>query len=347
MNAFTLLLLISISAILLIALDVARRQHIKRLHIALFLAIVACITSLILFPNLLISLGSLLGIPRGADAIVYGSILFLLYISIVFYSKIEKTSEDLTLLIRGLALASNSKSSEFSNNDTVFVIPAYNEAKVIKATLQKLIDSGFRRIVLVNDGSMDDTAKIAGEFSKSHGVVVLSHIKNRGQGAALETGFEYIRRSQTLPKFIATFDSDGQHDPHDIIKMKNFLEGNSSVDIALGSRFIGKTNSNVPALRKILLKLAVIFTMITSGVKLTDAHNGLRLMRRSVLDKIKLHQDGMAHASEIIEGIAKQKVRYAEIPVNITYSEYSTAKGQRGLNAVNIAIRIISHKLFR
>jgi hypothetical protein len=131
-----------------------------------------------------------------------------------------------------------------------------------------------------------------------------------------------------------TFDADGQHRVEDALAMTDRLDA-AGLDLVMGSRFLGEAR-NMPALRRLVLKAAVIFTNLTTGLKLTDAHNGLRVLSRAAALQIDLKQDRMAHASEFLSVIAEKKLRFEEAPVTILYTEYSLAKGQRLRNAIHI-----------
>jgi polyprenyl-phospho-N-acetylgalactosaminyl synthase len=206
---------------------------------------------------------------------------------------------------------------------TVIVIPAYNEGKVIGNVLQEIKQS-YQAIVVVDDASEDNTREIA----ENNGVVVLRHLINRGQGAALKTGIiEALHRGADV---IVTFDADGQHQVSDIKKLIEPVVSGQA-DVVLGSRFIGKSEHYIPALRKLVLRLAVIFTRFTSRLDVSDTHNGLRAFSRNAAQKIKIQQDRMAHASEILDEIHKNKLSFVEVPVNVYYSAYSVSKGQSSL----------------
>jgi hypothetical protein len=112
----------------------------------------------------------------------------------------------------------------------------------------------------------------------------------------------------------------------------------------LGSRFLGKT-SGIGKLKYLTLKLAIKFSNITSGLQLTDTHNGLRILNRKFADEIQITMPDMSHASEILEIIAEKKYTYKEVPVTIAYTDYSRAKGQSVLNAVNIAFDMLLRKV--
>ena len=218
------------------------------------------------------------------------------------------------------------------------VVPAYNEASAVHDVARDL-RAGFPNVIVVDDGSPDAT----GAEARRGGAVVLRHALNRGQGAALQTGIDYaIRRGAEV---VVTFDADGQHRVEDVHRLVAALE-TTGADIAIGSRFLD-LQSNVPPIRRFTLRMATHFMRLTSGVPLTDAHNGLRAMRRGAAEKIRITIDGMAHASEIVDEVRHLGLKVTEVPVVIRYSEYSLGKGQSSLAAVRIAFDYLMKRLFR
>lgn len=221
---------------------------------------------------------------------------------------------------------------------TWIVIPTYNEGTVIADLLHDLL-AQYPLVVVVDDGSSDATWRAAYEA----GAVVLRHPINLGQGAALQTGITYVlKRGADL---IVTFDGDGQHQVKDIETMIEMLVRTQS-DVALGSRFLGET-VGLPWKRRVMLKAAVIFTWLITGLKLTDAHNGLRVLTRNAAQKLEIRQDRMAHASEIIRSIAQLKLRYVEVPMTVLYTDYSLAKGQKISNLFDILGELFSGRMQR
>jgi glycosyltransferase involved in cell wall biosynthesis len=158
----------------------------------------------------------------------------------------------------------------------------------------------------------------------------LRHTINRGQGASLQTGIDYALRHGA--KLIVTFDADGQHDAADIPLL---IEALGEHDIALGSRFLGKVEG-ASARRMALLKTATKVSNGLSGMKLTDSHCGLRAFRATAAPKLRITQDRMAHASELLRKIRTSGLRVTEVPVTIRYTEHSMSKGQGGIQAVRI-----------
>jgi glycosyltransferase involved in cell wall biosynthesis len=166
---------------------------------------------------------------------------------------------------------------------------------------------------------------------------------NRGQGAALQTGISYALRHGA--QYVVTFDADGQHSPADLPAMLAPIVA-GEVDICLGSRFLGHSTA-MPLTRRLMLKGAVIFTRITSGVRLTDTHNGLRAFSRRAAQQIDIRLDRMAHASELIDQVRNSDLPYREVPVHIRYTDYSLAKGQRSTAALRVALDYLIGRLLR
>lgn len=211
-------------------------------------------------------------------------------------------------------------------NATWIVVAAYNEGPVIRGVVAEVVRAGWP-VVVVDDGSRDSTVAEA----RAGGAIVVRHPINLGQGAALQTGIDYaIRRGA---QSIVTFDADGQHHAGDIPALVEALAG---ADIALGSRFLGKEVEGASAGRLALLRTATLVSNRLSGLKLTDAHCGFRALRASAAPALRITQDRMAHASELLRKIRNSGLRVVEVPVTVRYTEHSMSKGQGGAQAVRI-----------
>ncbi|MFH0870084.1 MAG: glycosyltransferase family 2 protein [archaeon] len=222
------------------------------------------------------------------------------------------------------------------NKRIFFIIPAYNEGKSIGRVVRELKKAGYSNIVVIDDGSTDNTFSEA----KKQNIFALQHIINRGQGASLKTGIDFALRQGA--DILVTFDSDGQHRVEDLPAMlKPVMDG--EVDVTLGSRFLKKTD--MPFGRRILLKGSVVVQWIFYGVKLSDAHNGFRVLSRKAAQRIEIDADRMEHASEILEEIVRKKIEFREVPVIIRYTGYSMQKGHGSfLGAVKILAKMIIRK---
>ncbi|MCC6580883.1 MAG: glycosyltransferase family 2 protein [Phycisphaeraceae bacterium] len=219
------------------------------------------------------------------------------------------------------------------------VIAAYNEASVLGEVIDDVARHvPVRQVIVVDDGSTDATPAVA----MSKGVRVLRHAINRGQGAALQTGIHAaLLRGAGV---IVTFDADHQHTADDLPAMiEPILSGQA--DIVLGSRFLSGDVRHIPWVRRMVLRMAVVFTRAFSRIWVTDTHNGFRAMNAEAARVIRIHQDRMAHASEIIDEIRRHRLRFVERPVHIRYTEYSLAKGQRSSQALRLLLRLIFTRL--
>ncbi len=218
------------------------------------------------------------------------------------------------------------------------ICAAYNEATAIGRVVTELGRAGHQ-VIVVDDGSRDRTRDVAA----AAGAHVVAHPINLGQGAALQTGIDYALSQGA--DILVTFDADGQHRVSDIARLTEALR-QARADFALGSRFLGQS-SNLPKLRRWLLKAATVFTRLTTGLRLTDSHNGLRAFTRTGAAAIRLRQNRMAHASEILVEIAHSGLRYVEVPVTIDYTAYSLAKGQRIGDSLTILLDLFARELYR
>jgi glycosyltransferase involved in cell wall biosynthesis len=210
----------------------------------------------------------------------------------------------------------------------------HNEATVVGEVVARLRER-FPLVVCVDDGSTDNSAQVAA----AAGAVVLRHPVNLGQGAALRTGFDYVLGKDDIA-YVVTFDADGQHDAGDAAAMVERAHSRR-LDVVLGTRGVGRPEGQ-PRSRRLVLRLALALSRFTSGLALTDTHNGLRVIHRRALGALKLRQRGMAYASELEGLIARHGLVWEEHPVTITYTDYSRAKGQKNLNAFNIVYDLLA-----
>lgn len=228
--------------------------------------------------------------------------------------------------------------NSYKPESAVVVMPAFNEGRSVADAVAAALRC-FNRVVVIDDGSRDDTAVQA----RSAGAFVIRHPVNLGQGAALQTGFEWAR--ETGAEWVVTLDSDGQHNPQDAVNLLR-LAAEHQADAALGSRFMGDT-VGMPASRRLLLRCALAFQNATANIRLTDVHNGLRVLSRRALERVVITQDRMAHASEIVSQLGNSGLKVVEGPVTIRYTAYSLAKGQTSIGALHILLDLLMARLGR
>lgn len=215
---------------------------------------------------------------------------------------------------------------------TWVIIPMFNEATVIESVIRGLIPH-FPHVVCVDDGSSDSSVELA----RRSGAHVVSHPINLGQGASLQTGIDFALRDPLMTE-VVTFDADGQHQVEDALGMVALLR-EKGLDIVVGSRFLDD-RTELGTAKRIVLRAAAWYTRLSTGMALTDAHNGLRVLDRGLLERIRITQNRMAHASELVDKVGALKATWAEYPTHIIYTEYSKAKGQSLLNSVNILVEL-------
>jgi len=218
------------------------------------------------------------------------------------------------------------------HDDVWVVIPLFNEATVIADVITE-VRTVFPNVVCVDDGSSDGSA----DRARAAGAVVVRHAVNLGQGASLQTGIQWALRQQS--RYLVTFDADGQHQLADAVAMVELAE-KDDLGIVFGSRFLdGRTDTGF--LKRIVLRTAVWFTRHSTGLQLTDAHNGLRVLRADAAGGVHLRQDRMAHATEIVLQLGRTRLPWREYPVHVLYTDYSKGKGQSLWNSINILIELM------
>ena len=218
----------------------------------------------------------------------------------------------------------------------VIVVPVFNESpviyKVLKSIPKKINETSLVDVVVVNDGSGDDTLS---EVQRA-GFVIVNHAINRGLGAAIKTGMEYARKKRA--DIVVTFDGDGQHEPSDIEKIILPII-QKKADLVIGSRF--KKSKNVPMDRFFLNWFANFITFLFYGVATTDSQSGLRAFSGKAITLIDFKGERMDFSSEILLEAKRNNLKIEEVPIRAIYTEYSRKKGQKNLNAIPTFTRFL------
>lgn len=230
--------------------------------------------------------------------------------------------------------------------ETYIILPAYSEGKVINEVIKSIQKEGYFNIIVVDDGSNDNTY----EQAKSTGVIVLKHSINRGKGAATQTGIDAAKLLDA--DIIVTMDSDGQHNPKDIKKLLKPILDNEA-DVVIGSRMIN--NKDMPKSRVIMNKIANLITYIFFGVMVTDSQSGFRAYNRKAYTSVYTYMDRYEFESEMLGQIKNAKLRIKEVPIKVIYTDYSKSKykhidgfSAQGLfNGIKMVIRLVENSLFK
>lgn len=216
-------------------------------------------------------------------------------------------------------------------NNSLIILPAYNEEKVIANVIKGIKKEGHNKILVIDDCSSDKTGIIASK----EGAIVLRHIINRGAGAATYTGLTYAKENKY--DYAIVLDSDGQHDPKDIKKLIKFA---NKYDVVIGSRMI-KPTKDMPKIRKILNWGGSIITAIFFGTYVKDSQSGFKVYNKNAINKINIHFDRFEFCSEILGEIHRNKLSVKEVPIKVIYTQHSLSKGQSFGNGFKMLARFI------
>jgi Glycosyltransferases involved in cell wall biogenesis len=214
------------------------------------------------------------------------------------------------------------------------VVPAKDEDRYINKLILQLKELGFRHIVIVNDSSIDNTRKIAEQFID---VVVLDHVINLGPGAATQTGIAYsVGRNAQI---ICTIDADLQHNPKDLLRLIKTLK-EEKLDLVIGSRFLQK--NDIPVIRIFFNKVGNIISFLLTGKMLSDSQSGLKAISGQLARSLNLNFDGFEFCMEIIKQASYTNAKIKEIPVDVSYTEETRAKGQSFSSGLSMISRLFS-----
>ncbi|MGH7329390.1 MAG: glycosyltransferase family 2 protein, partial [Polyangiaceae bacterium] len=226
------------------------------------------------------------------------------------------------------------------------LMPAFNE-KRLGVTLASVADAARGdldvTVYLVDDGSDEPVgAGDLPECSDTFRIMLARHACNLGQGASLETARRLALLDPPRDAYV-TMDADGQHRVDDAFALARAVR--DGADVAFGNRFLG--DSNVPSVKRLVLCAARIFERALTGLRLSDAHNGLRGFSRRALERIPIRQSRMAHATEIKQRVSRApELVIVERPVSVRYTRQSIQKGQSSLGALSIVHELATQYLF-
>jgi glycosyltransferase involved in cell wall biosynthesis len=198
---------------------------------------------------------------------------------------------------------------------TLALIPAYNEAARVGNVV-----AGARRhadeVVVVDDGSVDDTAAVA----EKAGAKILRHGQNQGKGRAIATALDYFGRSGA--EFAVLLDADGQHDPAEIPK---FVEAarREEADVVVGNRMAD--TKDMPLVRKLTNQITTWMTVRLARQRIPDSQCGYRLLRRNVLKDLQFSTGHFETETEMLIQAGRAGHKIASLPIRVIYGDEARA----------------------
>ena len=220
-------------------------------------------------------------------------------------------------------------------NDVYLVVPAFNEEKTVSQIIEGIADKGYN-VILVNDGSKDKTLQLAIESKKKYPnqIFVVSHVINRGLGAALKTGM--VLALNKGAKYIVTFDADGQHEIEDIPKVCKPLQ-DGEADVVIGARPF----EDMPISKSFANIIMNALTLIFYGRKVKDSQSGLRAFTAHAADVINIVSRGYGVSSEFIKEISDKNLKLAEVTITTIYTPETQNKGTDAIVGLKILTKMV------
>jgi len=263
-------------------------------------------------PSVIDTLMNSTALGNNAQFLLILSVGFILYLLLTQVRRSENVSLDLHKVVRNIAISNfkqNLKNPE--KTDVIIVICAKNESNTIGHVIDSINSENLPfsyKILVVNDGSIDDTAQIA----KEKGAYVINHVYNLGLGSAIKTGF--IVSKIFHPNIIINIDADGQHDPKYIPKIVSILQ-NGETDLVYGSRFTHESNYDSSTLKLVGNKFYTNLVSRITKFPFTDVTSGYRGIKSQKLNSIYFVSEGN-FAIELAIRAARNGLKITEIPTN-------------------------------
>ncbi len=374
MSLLQFLIIVSGFIFILMAIDAYQRKRFNLLHFLIFFGWTWILILFALNIELLNRFWKFFGVTRGADLIVYISIIVLFRFYFELLNSLTKDKLSFSKFISNEAIDNlldyrkdlweqfwneiYDKLKKIPNDEKkyfLFLIRAYNEEKTIWRVIDDIFNFWFSKIIVINDWSVDKTLEILKrkqEEYKDKVLIVLSHLVNRWGWAANKTGFKFLKIfwDKLDIKRVVTFDADWQMDIKDMDKFVeniSICQNNNFKIVFLWSRFVKwGWAENIPFLRKIILLWSRIITYFFNWLRVSDPHNWYRVLPLEFVKQVNIQSDWMTYASELLEEIKRLNYKIVEVPVNIKYTDYSLSKWQKNSNAIKILVELIYKKFF-
>lgn len=228
--------------------------------------------------------------------------------------------------------------TEEDKQSTYVILPAYNEETRIQPVIEEIARRGYK-MVIVNDGSSDNTLKVIMESQRKYpkSIYIYSHIINRGVGVAMQTGFDAVVRYN--PKYVVNMDSDGQHSVDDLENvLKPLVTGEAQAVIGV------RPLEDMPLSRNFANAVMNLLTKIFYKVDVSDSQTGFRAITNEALKKININARGYLISSEFIREVNDNDIPFAEVPIKTIYTPETQAKGTNVKVAFQILLQMIRHQ---
>lgn len=226
------------------------------------------------------------------------------------------------------------QNKEIDPSKTFILISAYLEGPCIRSVVEGLHTQGYRNIIVVDDGSPDRTYE---EAMKAGNVYLLQHMVNRGKGAGMRTGTEAAKKLGA--EVLVAFDGDGQHSPKDVKKLlEKIAEG---YDVVMGTRMLDPRG--MPYTKQVANIIGNIITRVLFGITVSDSQSGLRAFSKKALALIETKSDRYTYETEVLKEIVRNRLTYAEVPIEVIYTKHSQTKAVRQsfVNGIKTLIRLL------
>lgn len=222
-----------------------------------------------------------------------------------------------------------------SRNDIFVVVPAYNEEKTVSSIIEGIVEEGYN-VVLVNDGSKDNTLELVTQSKRKYPdkIFVVSHMINRGLGAALKTGMTVALNKEA--KYILTFDADGQHEIQDIEKVVKPLQ-DGEADACIGARPF----KDMPLSKSFANLIMNFLTLVFYHCNVRDSQGGLRAFTADAASQINIVSSGYGVSSEFIKEISDHNLRLAEVTITTIYTPETQSKGTDAIVGMKILFKMV------
>ena len=225
------------------------------------------------------------------------------------------------------------------------IIPCFNEEKTISLIIDKIYmqEKIIKEVIIVNDGSTDNTSKILMELKEKYrDIILINHENNKGKGSALKTGF-----SNATGDLILIQDADLEYDPSDYSKLiVPFIK--TDAQIVYGSRFMGGDYVRLHYYwHYIANKLLTTMTNIFTNLNMTDMETGYKVFKKECLKDISLAEKGFGIEPEITVKLAKKKFIFYEVPISYSGRSYEEGKKITIKDAFRALFCIVRYSIFK